>query len=125
MVMKKALVLGGLACLVIGVSGCGSEADQLLKEQIRAMNELADAVEAKAPAAKVTELQDRLREITTKWKGLNLSDRARRDLLVRHQEELAKAGMRLGQVHLARAAEQTKAITDRLQELRAGTKPAR
>ena len=123
--MKKTLVLGGLAWLVIGVSGCGSDSDQLIKDQIRAMNDLASALEAKAPPATVAALQNHLREVTDQVKALNLSDKARQELFVRHQQELAKAGMRLGQAHLGTAAEQTKTLAGWLQEQQAGTKPPR
>jgi hypothetical protein len=110
--MKKALVLVSLAGLLAGVSGCSSGADQLVKDQIRAMNDLADALEAKAPPDQLLALQNRLREITDQWKALNLSDGARKEVLARHQAELTKAGMRLGQAALGNAAGQIKAGAD-------------
>lgn len=122
--MKKALVLAGLAWLLVGVSGCGSSADRLVKDQIQAMNDLADALEAKAPPDKLMALQNRLRDITDQWKALNLSDSARKDLLAKHQQELTKAGMRLGQAALGNAAGQMKVGADWLPQ-QAGTKAPR
>ena len=121
--MKKALVLVGLAWLLAGVSGCSSGADQLVKDQIQAMNNLADALETKASPEKLVALQTHLHEITDEWKALNLSDRARKEVLARHQQELTKAGMRLGQAALGNATGHTKVWADWLQQ--AGTTPPR
>ena len=72
------------------LSGCGANADSLMKQDIKAMNDLADAVESGAPEAKVAELKTKLEEINKKLEALKLSDEDKKKLIEQHKDELVK-----------------------------------
>jgi hypothetical protein len=93
--VRKLLVLGSLLLVLCGVSGCGANADSLIKEQIKAMNDLAEALETKAPEAKVNEVQKKLEVTDKKLQALKLSDDEKKQLTERHKDEMTKASMRL------------------------------
>src|SRR5262249_25519644 len=102
MPMKKA-VLGCAFVFLVGVSGCGSSADSLLKDQIKLMNDVADAME-KGDEAKVKDLQKRMEELKKKLDELKLSDEEVKKAWEKHKDEFAaakgrvfQAGMKKGQ----------------------------
>ena len=101
--MKKSFVLRSLVLVLFGVSGCGASADSLVKEQIQGMNDLAEALETKAPEAKVKELQKNLEETGKKLEALKLSDDEKKKLFEQHKEELMKATTRLAQAGMNKA----------------------
>jgi TolB-like protein len=90
----KKLLLGSLFLALCAVSGCGANADSLVKEDIKAMNDLAEALETNAPEAKVKELRTRLEDTNKKLAALKLSDDDKKTLVERHKDELVKAQMR-------------------------------
>jgi TolA-binding protein len=93
--VKTSLMSGSLVLVLFGVSGCGASADSLVKEQIQIMNETAEALENKAPDAKVTELQKKLEETNKKLEALKLSDEEKKKVIEANKDELTKATMRL------------------------------
>jgi hypothetical protein len=102
--MRKLLVSASLVVLACGVSGCGgANGDSLMKEQVKDMNDLAAALESKAPEAKVKELSTKLQETEKKLKALNLSEDEKKKLAERHRDELVKASMRLAQAGMNKA----------------------
>ena len=103
MSVKKSHVLGVLLLVLCGVVGCGANADSLVKEEIKTMNDLAEALENKAPEAKVTELQKKLEETNKKLEALKLSDDEKKKLGEQHKDELTKAGMRMAKAGMNKA----------------------
>ena len=80
---------------ILAVSGCGSNPDSLIKEQIKNVNELASALENDAPQAELDKLQDRIKALEKKLEALDLSTSENRELLERHKAELVPAMQRL------------------------------
>ena len=100
--MRRLMIVCG--CLsALAMSGCGSNPDALVKEQIQAVNELSTALENNAPQAKVDELQDRVNSLNKKFDALNLPVAEKRQLMERHQAELAPATARLQKAMMAKA----------------------
>jgi peptidoglycan hydrolase CwlO-like protein len=95
--MKKAMVLVSLLVLSFTLSGCGSNPDSLMKDQISAMNDLADAYEKNEPKSKIEKLKKRMDENSKKMEELNLSVDEKKQLVEKHKDELAKATARLVQ----------------------------
>ena len=67
------------------------------------MNDLAEALETKAPEAKVNELKKQLEETDKKLQALKLSDDEKKKLVERHKDELTKASMRLAKAGMNKA----------------------
>jgi hypothetical protein len=101
LVVKKLIVFAGMVVLVCGVIGCGRNADSLIKEEIKNMNAMADAMEKKDDA-KLKDCQTKLEETNKKLQALKLSDQEKKQLLERHQDELQKATMRVVQASMSR-----------------------
>jgi hypothetical protein len=78
-------------------SGCGASADSLMKDQIKLMNELADAMESNAAESKLADIKKRMDENSKKLDGLKLSEEDKKRLLEKHKDEFAKATGRLMQ----------------------------
>ena len=92
--MKKAFVLASLVVLSFTSSGCGPSPDTLMKEQIKEMNDMADALENNQPE-KVKEVEKRIEATNKKVEKLSLSDDETKQLAERHKDELTKATVRL------------------------------
>jgi hypothetical protein len=94
--MKKAVAWAGVFVLVFGVSGCGgsSEAENLVKEQIQLVNDLADAMEAK-DMNKILELQKKQEELQKKIEAMKLSPAEDKRLEEKYKGDLEKAMQRL------------------------------
>jgi hypothetical protein len=88
-------MLGGVFVLLCGLSGCGSSADSLMKDQINLMNEMADAIEKGEPEAKLQTLKQRGEEIEKKMKAMNISDAEKKRLEEKYKDDLTKALGRL------------------------------
>jgi hypothetical protein len=88
--MKKVSVLGCAFVFLVGVSGCGSSPDSLVKDQIKNMNDMADAME-KGDEAKLKELEKKSKDIEKKLDDLKLSDEEKKKLLEKHKDELGAA----------------------------------
>jgi hypothetical protein len=93
--MKRLIVTVCGLVLVVGVNGCGSSSDSLMKDQIALMNELADALEHGADASKIEALTKKSTENGEKLKALNLSEAEMNKLGEKYKDELAKATTRL------------------------------
>jgi hypothetical protein len=93
--MKKFLLVACGLVLIAGVSGCGSSADSLWKDQIKLMNELADALESGAAQSKIDDIGKKIKDNDEKLKALKLSDTDRRKLLVKYKDDMAKASKRV------------------------------
>ncbi len=91
--MRKLLMLAIPLLAACGICGCGG-ADGLMRDQIKLMNETAEAIESKAPQEKINELEKRLEENGKKLEELKLSDEEKKKLLEKHNDEMMKAGMR-------------------------------
>jgi hypothetical protein len=102
MPVKKLIVSASVLILLCGVSGCGSNADSLVKDQIRLTNELADALEKK-DEAKIKDLTQKLEDTGKKLDALNLSHDEKKKLAERYKDDLQKAGMRMAKAGMNRA----------------------
>jgi len=92
--MKKFLSLTCAFALLVGVSGCGSKADSLIKEQIKLMNDLADAIE-KDDEAKAKDIQEKIKENGKKLDDLKLSDDEKKKLEEKYKGDVEKAMKRV------------------------------
>jgi hypothetical protein len=101
LLVKRSLILAGTAVLLCGVMGCGGSADSLVRDQIRTMNDLADAIEKKDDA-RAKDLQEKLKATEKKLQELKLSDEQKKELISHHQEEIQKAVQRLTQAAMKR-----------------------
>lgn len=94
--MRKSLTFGGMIALCLVASGCGSSGpDALINEMIACMNDMADAIEKKAPKDKIDALKARGDELDKKLKALNLSKEDEAKLREKHKDALEKAGKRM------------------------------
>jgi hypothetical protein len=93
--MKKALILGSMLVLVLGLAGCGSSPDSLVKEQIAGINDLADAIEKGEPESKLTDIKKRMEDTSKKLEALKMSDDEKKKLIEKHKDELLKATERM------------------------------
>jgi 16S rRNA G527 N7-methylase RsmG len=99
----KRLVIVCCCVSALAMTGCGSNPDALVKEQIQIMNEMATALENNAPQSKLDALQDRNNKLNKKFEALNLSTEEKRKLLERHKGELVPATERLQKAMMSRA----------------------
>jgi hypothetical protein len=104
--MKRSLGFGVLLAAFCGIVGCGASADSLMNDQVKAMNEMADALEKKAPESTVSEIQTRMKNTNEKLEALKLSDDEKKKLLERHKDELTKATTRVAQASMNKVMEQ-------------------
>jgi hypothetical protein len=98
--MPRLFGLVTLIALFAGVNGCrtadGVTSDNIVEDEIKAMNELADAVEQKAPEEKIAELKKKLKGIDEKLEALEReSSYGSTQLFTRHEDALRKAARRL------------------------------
>ena len=103
------LIVGSVLLLCVSLTGCSSSADSLMKEQIKDMNALADAIEKK-DEAKATEISKRMEETGKKMKSLNLSESDQKALAERHKEGLMSAWQRLTAAMLGGAMDKFKGM---------------
>src|SRR5437868_13892603 len=95
--MKRTLILGSLLL----VSGCGgADAEAVVKEQIVAINDLAQAIENKAAPEKVAELRAKMEAAKKKWMDLDISPADRRKIGERYELEFIKAVGRLNDTQI-------------------------
>lgn len=100
--MRKAPVLF-CSCLLLGVTGCGANPDSLMKDQIKAVNEMAEALEKNEPESRISEIKARIEKNNKKMEGLKLSDDDKKKLIERHKDELMRATARLQKAMMSRA----------------------
>jgi hypothetical protein len=101
--MRNAIFVGCALVALVAVTGCGSSPDSLVKDQIKAMDEMADALESNAPESKVEEIKKKMEDINKKLEALKLSDEDKKKLLEKHKAEFEKAGTRLAKASLNKA----------------------
>jgi predicted Holliday junction resolvase-like endonuclease len=93
--VRKTLYVGAMIALVFTMNGCGSNADGLMSDMIRCMNDMADAMEKKAPEEKLTEIKTRMENIGKKLDALKLSEDEKKKLLEKHKDAMEKAAKRI------------------------------
>lgn len=88
--------------LLLAVSGCSSPADDIVKDQLKAMHDLIhyldtvkDEPTAAAAAPKITELDERLQELERRMDGLALTPEQRQRAYAKHARETALLAERL------------------------------
>jgi peptidoglycan hydrolase CwlO-like protein len=93
--MRKLIVVAGALMLMMSLSGCGSSADSLTKDQIKLMNELADAIDKGADKAKLEDISKRIQEVDKKFKDLKLSADEEKKLKDKYNKEGEEAAKKL------------------------------
>ena len=91
----KALCSTVVLVALAALGGCSKNADSLTQKHIDQMNELADAIEAKADQAKIEEISKRMNETAEAIKDLDLSEAERKKLAEKYGAEMKKATARL------------------------------
>lgn len=91
----KALCSTVVLVALAALGGCSKSGDSLTQQHIDQMNELADALEAKADQAKLDEISKRMKETAEAIKDLDLSDAQREKLAEKYGAEMGKATARL------------------------------
>lgn len=94
----KQLTIVACALVLVGFSGCSSStgSDALIQDQIKAMNELADAMEAKTfDVEKLKQLKTRGEELKKKFDELKLSEADQKALEGKHKAAVEKAKERI------------------------------
>jgi len=91
--VKKSLWLG-VAFAVLFAVGCGSPADNLMKDTINLMNQMADAIEKK-DEAKIKDLQKKIEENGKKLEELKLSADEKKKLEEKYKDDLTKAAAKV------------------------------
>ena len=91
--------LPAFACaltLAVGLSGCGSAADDLMKEKVKLKNEWAEALKS-GDKSKKQEIDQRLLENLKKLADLKLSDADMKKLEEKYRRELDRAEQRISE----------------------------
>jgi hypothetical protein len=91
--MRKSVVTVCGLILFVGINGCDSENDSLIKVQIQFTNELADALEKGADPSNILEIQKRAAVNTKKIEALPEDERKR--LTEKYKDDLEKATARM------------------------------
>jgi hypothetical protein len=93
--MRKILTLGCAGMFLCLVSGCGGNAEGLLKEEINLINQLAESIEKGEPEAKRKDIQTKLEENHKKLDAIKLPKAEQDKLMEKYQGDMLKAVMRL------------------------------
>ena len=94
--MKRALVLGCVALLVLCAPGCGGNSpESIFKRSISDLNTLAEALEQKESPDKIKATAERLKADSDQLKGLNLPQEELEKLKKKFEKELADAATKL------------------------------
>lgn len=91
------------SCLLLGLTGCGATPDSLIKDQIGAMNDMADALEKNEPESRIADIKARMEQNNKKMEALKLPEDDKKKLLEKHKDELLKAMTRLQKAMMNRA----------------------
>jgi len=91
--MKKICVCCAAFALLIGLSGCGSSPDSLMKKKISLLSEFTDALESNAPPSKLADIKKRTDENDQKL--AKLSEEDEKKLYEKHNDEMQKAMSRM------------------------------
>ncbi len=94
--MKRFIVLGFVAMLLVSAPGCSSnDPDSLSKQSISQMNDLAAAIEKKESPDKIKSLVEKWKATVEKMEALKLSDDEKKKLAEKYQKETLEASKKL------------------------------
>jgi len=100
--MKKVLVSFSALALVFLVSGCGDSPDSIMKDTIKLMNDMADAVEsakdkdsAEKAKAKLEDIDKKFKDLAERAKKVKVSDDQGKKLTEKYKEDIEKATKRM------------------------------
>jgi hypothetical protein len=94
--MKRLIVLGFVAALLVSAPGCSSnDPDSLSKQSISQMNDLAAAIEKKESPDKIKSLVEKWKATVEKMEALKLSDDEKKKLAEKYQKESLEASKKL------------------------------
>ena len=93
--MKKFIATACMVGCFLIISGCSSEADDLMKDQLKLMNEWADAIEKNEPESRMNDIQKRMEELGKRSEKLKLSDDEKKKLEERYKDDIVKTSTRL------------------------------
>jgi hypothetical protein len=94
--MKRSIVLGFVAALLVSAPGCSSnDPDSLSKQSISQMNDLAAAIEKKESPDKIKSLVEKWKATVEKLEALKLSDDEKKKLAEKYQKETLEASKKL------------------------------
>jgi hypothetical protein len=101
--MQRWCALSVCLVLVGGLIGCGSggssssssfhaDPEEVFKQQIKLVNELADALKTGAPDARVAELREQLEKNKKSWEQVISGDsKTRKAIMKKYQQEFGEA----------------------------------
>ncbi|NQU21550.1 MAG: hypothetical protein HQ567_09720 [Candidatus Nealsonbacteria bacterium] len=93
------MLLGGLMML----TGCGQSGDSMMKEQIVAMNEFADAIESDSTEDELKAIKERMEAVDKKIK--ELPEEEQKALLEKHKKELTAASEKVTKAMMGKMGE--------------------
>jgi len=117
--VKRAICFGGLLLGLAAVVGCSRSSDDLMRQQIKEINKLADAFESDASEAELESLQASMKKTVEAMEALNLSADEKAALKEKYKEELGEAGKRLAK---AMATKMQGAMQDLMKGMMKGMK---
>ena len=89
-------ILSALLAIIlsVGLSSCGSKADNLMKKQISLLNEYADTFEKDPKSAKLDEIQEKIGEVGKELNALDLSADEKKEMSEKFKTEASEAALR-------------------------------
>jgi hypothetical protein len=87
------LILGGLACIVL-FPGCESGGDNIVRDQVLLLDELADAYDNQASETTIDEIKKRMEANDKKLEEFHLTRDGKQKLYDRHRKEIDRATKR-------------------------------
>ncbi len=94
--MKRVIIIGFVAILLVSAPGCGSnDPDSLTKQSISQMNDLAAAIEKKESIDKIKSLAEKLKATHEKIASIKLSPEETSKLTEKYSKEQMEAGMKI------------------------------
>jgi hypothetical protein len=94
--MKRSLVFGFVALILIPATGCkGDDPESLVKQSISDMNALSDALEKKESPEKLKAAAEKLKATMQKLKDKKVPKEEDERLKQKYEKELTEAAMRM------------------------------
>jgi hypothetical protein len=93
--MKRFVAFAVVGFVLTTVGGCGSKAENLLKDLIRYTNALAEAVEKKESADRIKAAGQRVKDTFQQLQDLNVPKEEKEKLEAKYKAEAQAAGERL------------------------------
>lgn len=108
--MKRAIAFGSLLVFLLGITGCGGGAnpESLVKDRIKAMNDLAEAYKSKDDA-KINAGEKKIEDVDSQLAKANKEELGK--ALKNHMEEWTNAGMNLGKEAVLSGKSPPKSLT--------------